>query len=233
MAGNVVKTIVDLLITTLPLPLVLRTNMQRRQRYGVAVLFGLGYIVTGAGIVRTYFTWKVFNNKQGDQTWEEYPAFLGATVENNLAIICACAPTIRPLFPHFFGGPISRLRSWFSSKSGSTDPSTDDSIKRSHRDSRLGVGVRFPQIQRSWHSSGHSRSLPGSDENESDVKLVIQKHDNHFRVIELDDLVVDGAMTKTKADIEAERSTSVVTIGTSDVNPFDPRWDGRNSRDKR
>jgi hypothetical protein len=87
MAGNVVKTIVDLLITTLPLPLVLRTNMQRRQRYGVAVLFGLGYIVTGAGIVRTYFTWKVFNNKQGDQTWEEYPAFLGATVENNLAIV--------------------------------------------------------------------------------------------------------------------------------------------------
>lgn len=93
MAGGIVKICVDLLITTLPVPLVLRMNMAKRQRYLVVLLLGLGYIVTAAGGVRAYFTWKAFYNTN-DPIWFEYLAFIASTLENNLAIVyCTILPT--------------------------------------------------------------------------------------------------------------------------------------------
>jgi hypothetical protein len=62
-------------------------DMQKRRRHAVIVLFGLGYIVTAAGAVRTYYTWRVFDNPTEDRTWYSYLAFLAATVENDLAIV--------------------------------------------------------------------------------------------------------------------------------------------------
>ena len=83
-----VKTFTDLLITTLPIPLISRTSMPTRQKYGVIALLGVGYIVTVAGVLRTYFTWRAFYSPTWDQTWEQYPAFLAAAVENDLAVVC-------------------------------------------------------------------------------------------------------------------------------------------------
>jgi hypothetical protein len=87
MAGGMVKIAVDLLITTLPIPLILRMNMQKQQRYLVVMLLGLGYLATAAGAVRAYFTWKAFYDTN-DQTWYQYPAFIAAALENNIAIVC-------------------------------------------------------------------------------------------------------------------------------------------------
>jgi hypothetical protein len=86
LAGGVVKTFVDLLITTLPIPIILQMNIPKRKRYGVAVLLALGYVVTAAGAIRTYFTWKTFFGTD-DTIWFEYPAFLASAVENNLAVV--------------------------------------------------------------------------------------------------------------------------------------------------
>jgi hypothetical protein len=94
LAGGLVKILVDLLITTLPIPLVLRMNMQRRQRYGVAFLLGLGYIVTTAGAVRSYYTWKTFYGTE-DRTWFQYPAFLAAVVENDVAVVRSVPASVR------------------------------------------------------------------------------------------------------------------------------------------
>jgi hypothetical protein len=84
--GGIVKTLVDLVITTLPIPIILQMNIHKRQKYGVAILLGLGYVVTAAGALRTYFTWKTFFGTN-DTTWFEYPAFLASAVENDLAVV--------------------------------------------------------------------------------------------------------------------------------------------------
>ncbi|KAE9969593.1 hypothetical protein BLS_005312 [Venturia inaequalis] len=115
MVGGLVKIGVDILITTLPIPLIMRMKMQKKQRYMVCLLLGLGYIVCIAGVVRAYYTWKSFYGTN-DPVWDQYPAFIAAALENNIAIICACIPTIRPLFPHLLGGPVSRIKNWMSSK---------------------------------------------------------------------------------------------------------------------
>lgn len=86
LVGGLVKIAVDILITTLPIPLIMHMKMQKKQRYMVSLLLGLGYIVCIAGAVRTYFTWKSAY-ATNDPIWYEYPAFIAAALENNLAIV--------------------------------------------------------------------------------------------------------------------------------------------------
>jgi hypothetical protein len=88
LVGGIVKTIIDLLVTTLPIPLILRMKVARRQRYGLAILLALGYVVTAAGAVRSYYTWKIFHNPLWDQSWFQYPCVLAGAIENELAVVC-------------------------------------------------------------------------------------------------------------------------------------------------
>jgi hypothetical protein len=100
MTKGVIKVFIDLWITTLPIPWVLQTQMKRRQRYLVAILFALGYVVTGAGAARVYYTWKTFFT-DGDLSWWLYPTLISSTIENNLAIVSLllasrCHPAYSP-----------------------------------------------------------------------------------------------------------------------------------------
>jgi hypothetical protein len=48
----------------------------------------------------------------GDIGWWQTPTFISSTIENNLATVCACAPTIRPLFLKLLGGLLHKARCW-------------------------------------------------------------------------------------------------------------------------
>jgi hypothetical protein len=107
----------DLIATTLSIPLIFQIQLPARQRYGLAILLGLGYVVTAASAVRCYYTYKIFSNPLWDQTWFQYPSVLAGSIENDLAVvsflrqhtyqtsdclhcalqICACMPALRPL----------------------------------------------------------------------------------------------------------------------------------------
>lgn len=52
LACGIINCFLDLLITTLPIPMVLMLKMRLRQRIGVVILLSLGFVVTIAGIVR-------------------------------------------------------------------------------------------------------------------------------------------------------------------------------------
>ena len=64
----------------------MRMEMRQRQRYMVSGLFALGYVVTGAGIARVYYTHKAFFTN-GDVGWWQTPVYISSTIENNLAIV--------------------------------------------------------------------------------------------------------------------------------------------------
>ena len=70
----------------LPIPIVLRLNLPLRQRIIVALLFGVGFIVCFAGVVRTYYMYKVTDGYH-DVTWDAYPVWLGTAVELYLGIV--------------------------------------------------------------------------------------------------------------------------------------------------
>lgn len=60
--------------------------MPRRQRFAVCVLFGLGFIVTIAGIARIWFVYDSLIRSY-DQTWYAYPLWISAAVEIDLGVV--------------------------------------------------------------------------------------------------------------------------------------------------
>ncbi|KAF2031315.1 hypothetical protein EK21DRAFT_63495 [Setomelanomma holmii] len=93
---GIINCVADLATTFTPMPLVWGLQMPVRQRLAVAVLFGLGIIVTVAGIVRTWFIYRSLIGEY-DQTWYAYPLWIAAAIEIDLGVICASAPVLRPL----------------------------------------------------------------------------------------------------------------------------------------
>ncbi|RMZ69388.1 integral membrane [Pyrenophora seminiperda CCB06] len=93
---GIINSVADLLTTITPMPLVFRLHMPLSQRIAVAMLFGMGLIVTAAGIVRTWFIYRSLFNEY-DQTWYAYPLWISAAVEIDLGVICASAPVLKPL----------------------------------------------------------------------------------------------------------------------------------------
>ncbi|PSN59014.1 hypothetical protein BS50DRAFT_449075, partial [Corynespora cassiicola Philippines] len=96
-AIGVINCVADFCCTMLPIPMVAQLNMPTKQRIAVVVLFSLGFIVTGAGIVRTWYIY-VSLIREWDQTWFAYPLWICAAIEIHLGVVCASAPVLRPLF---------------------------------------------------------------------------------------------------------------------------------------
>jgi hypothetical protein len=63
--------------------------MPKSQRFAVAFLFGLGFIVTVAGVVRTWFIYRSLFG-EWDQTWYAYPLWIAAAVEIDLGVVSLC-----------------------------------------------------------------------------------------------------------------------------------------------
>ncbi|KAH7405954.1 hypothetical protein DE146DRAFT_428840 [Phaeosphaeria sp. MPI-PUGE-AT-0046c] len=93
---GIINCVADFATTVTPLPLVWSLRMPARQRLAVGFLFGLGIIVTGAGIVRTWYIYRSLFGEY-DQTWYAYPLWIAAAIEIDLGVICASAPVLRPL----------------------------------------------------------------------------------------------------------------------------------------
>ena len=87
--GGVVNSVSDLLTTVLPIPIVMRLQMPLKQRIGVCVLLCLGGVVTIAGTLRTYYTWKSLMdpNINWDETWYAYSLWIAAAVELDLGLV--------------------------------------------------------------------------------------------------------------------------------------------------
>lgn len=86
LGGGIVNSVSDLLITVLPIPIVMKLQMPLRQRVGVCILLCLGLIVTIAGSLRTYFTWRSLI-ESWDETWFAYPLWIAAAVEIDLGLV--------------------------------------------------------------------------------------------------------------------------------------------------
>lgn len=84
--GGIINTVADALITVLPIPLIMRLQMPRHEQIGVIVLLSLGFFVTLAGVVRTYYIWLAQVHTQ-DETWWSYPLFVAASVEVDVGIV--------------------------------------------------------------------------------------------------------------------------------------------------
>ncbi|KAI5271941.1 hypothetical protein E4T47_04775 [Aureobasidium subglaciale] len=90
-------TAVDFIVNILPLPIVARLNVVFKQRIAATVLLSLGTIATAAGIVREVYVYRAFIGTK-DSTWGALPLWICADVEIYVGLLCACVPSLRPLW---------------------------------------------------------------------------------------------------------------------------------------
>ncbi|KAK4894142.1 hypothetical protein LTR27_007508 [Elasticomyces elasticus] len=177
LAAGILNIVNDLLAALVPIPLVMRLRMPMRQRIGVSVLFGLGFIVIVAGSVRTYYIWKGLM-ATWDETWYAYPLWIAAAVEIDVGVICACAPALKTLL--HFTKAANRLSHPFSSGwRGGTPPleKLPHSVSTSTKRSNFNRTSSLPP----W--SGNSRSQRDSLPLDDDPWRV-PKHKSQLGVLE-------------------------------------------------
>ena len=205
LSANIIKVLFDVLITTVPIPLIVRMKISRHQKLGVVILLSLGYVVTAAGALRTYYTWLLSVAPLGDETWDLYPAFITTNVETDLSIICACVPTMRPLIRR-----ILNLKTAVGTSNMLTYGSrTFASNYRKRTDTQLYAGDRpseahWPLRTRSA-TSGRSTTS-----NEKEMELPIMGPDSVGEMRDLDSRNASAMSTYERREIERDETPKEV-----------------------
>jgi hypothetical protein len=81
-----VNLFTDLLTTVVPMPLIWRLKLPRRQRLVVIAIFGLGITVDIVGSVRTYYVWQDAVGTW-DSTWYAWLVGMTGAVEIHVGIV--------------------------------------------------------------------------------------------------------------------------------------------------
>ncbi|KAL8659359.1 MAG: hypothetical protein Q9226_000479 [Calogaya cf. arnoldii] len=86
--------VTDILILTLPIPIVWGMHLNRSKKIAVSGVFLLGSFVCVASIVRFYYLEQISRN---DPTWGNVNSGIWTTVESSIGIISACLPIMAPI----------------------------------------------------------------------------------------------------------------------------------------
>ncbi|KAK5163811.1 uncharacterized protein LTR77_010485 [Saxophila tyrrhenica] len=92
--------VLDIVVLSLPIPLVRQLALNRRKKMLLFSMFGIGFIVTAISIIRMQVL--VQFGATSNFTWTYTSVGYWSTIETDLAIICACMPALRALLRHIF-----------------------------------------------------------------------------------------------------------------------------------
>lgn len=99
--------ITDFIIFLLPIPVVATMNVPRSQKAGLLFVFSVGFFVCLISVLRTI--WLKAQYPRPDFTWDLTSIANWSIVEMNIAVVCACLITLKPLFQKVFGPWMARL----------------------------------------------------------------------------------------------------------------------------
>ncbi|EFE36876.1 uncharacterized protein ARB_04403 [Trichophyton benhamiae CBS 112371] len=94
-----VNIAVDTVMVTMPIYEVVKLKLSRRKKVGVAVMFGMGLLLTAIGIARVIILFQ--HDPTTNPTYEMAPLNYWSMIECQIAIVCACLPAIRTLLIHY------------------------------------------------------------------------------------------------------------------------------------
>ncbi|KAF1926973.1 uncharacterized protein M421DRAFT_188088 [Didymella exigua CBS 183.55] len=94
----------DFVILVLPIPMVLSIKLDMKKKLAVIGMLMLGTAVCAVSVTRviaTYAIAKEYIKHPDDTIYYTAPVFFWTNIELSLAIVCACLPTLRPIWFHF------------------------------------------------------------------------------------------------------------------------------------
>ncbi|KAH6983587.1 hypothetical protein BKA56DRAFT_349522 [Ilyonectria sp. MPI-CAGE-AT-0026] len=92
---SLLMIVTDFAILALPLPAVWKLNAPRRQKIVMLGCFSVGFLTCLISILRLY-SLKIAANTT-DPNWDYVDAAMWSVAEVNVAVFCACLPTLKPL----------------------------------------------------------------------------------------------------------------------------------------
>ncbi|KAH5251600.1 hypothetical protein HBI71_154770 [Parastagonospora nodorum] len=102
---SVIGIVLDRAIWILPIPVVGRLKLPRRQKWGLMCVFGLGGMVCVVSVLRLVLVWCYAH--EGRVTKSGTFALIWSTLELNVAIICASLLVMKPLFARYVPAMVS------------------------------------------------------------------------------------------------------------------------------
>tara|TARA_R110002003_G_scaffold52_23_gene4554 strand:- start:8829 stop:9641 length:813 start_codon:yes stop_codon:yes gene_type:complete len=131
----------DLVLYAMPLLFTWRLHVSRPQRIAVNLLFALGGLVLAASGARVYFV--DAQAKHPDFTYRFAMTMMCAVIENHLAIIVACAPSIKVMLLHTFPS-LQKSFEKLVSKGSRSQGSEELSIAK----------IVLPDVEAGWDAGG-------------------------------------------------------------------------------
>ncbi|KAK1999935.1 integral membrane protein [Colletotrichum falcatum] len=182
LAASIINTSTDFLVVLLPLVIVrivYAGKLTSKQTVIVNLLFGAGFLATGAGVARTYFTWMM--NITSDSSWHAWVNWMVSCIELFLGIICTSIPATKPFFNKYVPKMLSTARrSRFSGRGGAalTEPTTKTSAFTASNESIVGELTAFQaevkSPDRRFSEATLNKPLPPVAKNHSVYTINIQ-----------------------------------------------------------
>ncbi|CBX91978.1 hypothetical protein IAQ61_000183 [Plenodomus lingam] len=97
--------IADVAILILPIPIILSIRMETRKKLAVIGMLTLGAAVCAVSVTRviaTYSIAKEYIKHPDDVVYYTAPVFFWTNIELSLGVVCACLPTLRPIWFYFY-----------------------------------------------------------------------------------------------------------------------------------
>ncbi len=153
-AGNIAT---DIIIFTLPLPVLWRLNLPRSQRLSLIGIFCLGFFTCTISVIRITFL-----NLKGDDTYANVAAACWSIGELCCAIVCSCLPTLRPVFFRLLPAPL-RHRNHPSNNYNNNNNNAGNTCPNNHSNQNSLTTVRHSTL--GLHDTGgfHRKSVRSAD----------------------------------------------------------------------
>ncbi|KAJ4992001.1 hypothetical protein SVAN01_02596 [Stagonosporopsis vannaccii] len=103
-----INIVTDFVIILLPMPVIRRLQLGKRQKSALIGIFAVGGFVCIVSILRLQSLVAISNSK--DQSYDNPAAATWSSVETNVGIICSCLPLLRPLMTRWLPGVFSSQR---------------------------------------------------------------------------------------------------------------------------
>lgn len=99
-ANAAMQIFTDVVILVMPMFILSKLNLPKRQRAGIMIVFGVGIFVIVTSSVRLYELVNMVNDR--DFTKTNQKAAVWSSLEANVSIICACLPPLHPFISRVF-----------------------------------------------------------------------------------------------------------------------------------
>ncbi|KAI9675382.1 MAG: hypothetical protein M1817_001286 [Caeruleum heppii] len=106
MIEGIINIFTDFVILLLPMPLVWKLHITKKQKIALVGVFLLGGFTCVASIIRVPTLEEV---EFFDSTWTSANTLVWTIIEVGLAIVCACLPVMRPLFRTLLANPFTGI----------------------------------------------------------------------------------------------------------------------------